>query len=198
VSRAAVGVALVVAVVAVGLARPAQACAEPQLSVRLGAGGGASIAGDTTDGFFEMNLRSELLFGGDAVDVVRVGPAVDLRTRAFDTAEAAGGAALLLPVLHGWPVVATAGLGWASRPGDADGAFALGTLAFGFRPYDFESAYGFGLELYATARYGLDDTHAWEISAGIEIDLEFLLVIPAMTLWTWITHGDPDEEETAD
>ena len=169
--------------------------AEPQLSVRLATGGGAIVADAGTEGVFELALRSELLFGGDRVDVVRAGPAVDLRTGDFVTAEAAGGASILLPIIGGFPLVLTAGAGWASRPGDTDGAFALGTLAFGYRPYNSSSPYGYGLQLYATMRYGLDAAHAVEVTGGIEIDLEFLSVIPFMFLWVWLTEGDPDEPE---
>lgn len=182
--------ALVSTLASVGVAR-----AEPQLSVRLATGGGALLADAGNEGLFELALRSELLFGGARVDVVRVGPAVDLRTRTFETAEAAGGASILLPIIGAFPLVVTAGAGWASRPGDADGAFALGTVAFGYRPFNFFSPYGYGLELYASVRYGLDQAHPIEISGGIEIDLEFLTVLPFMFLWTWLTHGDPDEPD---
>ena len=174
----------------VGVAR-----AEPQLSVRLATGGGALLADTGDEALFELALRSELLFGGARVDVVRVGPAVDLRTRTFETAEAAGGASLLLPIVGGFPLVVTAGAGWASRPGDGDGAFALGTLAFGYRPYNFFYAYGYGLQVYASVRYGLDAAHAVEVSGGIEIDLEFITVIPLMFLWHWLFSGDPDEPD---
>jgi hypothetical protein len=185
-----------------------RAYADAQVSARLGAGGGIQVGPashpDSTEpggtepgatdvgGLFEMLVRAEVLFGGARSDVVRAGPALDLRTRDFVTVEAALGGALLLPVLSGWPVTVGAGLGWRLGPAPA-GAFALGTATFGFRSYDFHDSYGFALQLYATGRVDLEDPARWEATAGVEIDLELLFVLPARFLWTLITAGDPDK-----
>jgi hypothetical protein len=156
-------------------------------------GGGFRCKYDRTappDGL--TSLLSELLFGPHRVDAVRVGPALDVRTRAFDTLEPAAGAALLLPVAHGFPLVLTAAAGYALAGAPRDGPFALATLAWAFRPYNYLSHYGFGLALYGTARAALDDG-AWEAAFGVEVDLEFLVAIPFMFAWEWLTEGDPDE-----
>lgn len=178
------------------VALPATAAADWQLSARLGFGGGVESRPETDSaGLFEMTLRSELLLGPHRVRRVRFGPAVDLRTRGFDTAEAAGGLALSLPIMTATPIVLIAGAGWASRPGNDDAAFALGTIAWGFRPYNHHSRYGFALQIYATVRRDFGEPEQLALTAGVEIDLLFLTVIPGLALYQWITGGDPDEPD---
>jgi len=116
------------------------------------------------------------------------------------SAEAAAGAALLVPIASAFPLVLTGGVGWASRPGDADGAFGLATLAWGLRSYNYQAWYGYALQLYASARAGLEGggDRDVEITAGVEIDLLFLVVIPALFIGQWaFGGGDPDEPESA-
>lgn len=181
-------------VLATALALPDAAAADGQVSVRLAVGGGADLPSEQdARGLFELALRSELLFGPPEVGAFRIGPALDLRAANFETAEAAGGLALLLPVATGFPLTLTAAAGWASRPGDADAPIGVATLAWGYRSYNHHSAYGFGLHLYASSRVDLDDTGHWQITAGVEIDLMFLVAIPAIFVWEWLTEGDPDE-----
>jgi hypothetical protein len=183
-----------VVAVALGLLVTDTAHADAQISARLAAGGGVSFAPDTdADGLFELAVRSEMLFGPASFGSFRAGAAIDLRTDDFVTAEAAGGVALLVPVAAATPVTLTAAAGWASRPGDADGPFALGTIAWGLRSYNHHAAYGFGLQVYVTTRVDLEDASRWQLTAGIEIDLLFLVVIPALFVWRVATASDPDE-----
>lgn len=184
------------AVLAVALSSPTTARADAQLSARLAAGGGAAFPDAAESGFlFELALRSELLFGQDAIDVVRVGPAVDVRTGNFESFEGAVGATLLVPLASGWPLWLTAAIGGRARANDDHAAFALATLAIGYRPYNYLSAYGFGLGFYVSGRADLDATPRWELVGGVEIDLEFLFAIPAMFVYTALGGGDPDEPE---
>jgi hypothetical protein len=178
------------------LSAPTTANADWQLSARLGAGGGVETA-PTLDreARFEMMVRSELLLGPHRVRQVRFGPALELRTAGFETAEAAGGLAISIPVLTAAPLVLTAGAGWASRPADGDAAFAMGIVAWGFRPYNHFSRYGFALQVYAAARHDLSAPDVVAITAGVEVDLLFLTVIPGLLLYEWITGGDPDEPD---
>lgn len=173
---------------------PATGLAHPQLSVRQNFGAGWR-SGQDAEAMFETGLRSELLFGPAAVDRWRAGFAVDLRTSDFVTAEASGGGALLIPIAAGFPLSLHATAGWASRPGDLDGPIAAGTIAFGYRAYNHHSVYGFALNLYATTRTWLDDTSTYEVTFGVEIDLAFTLGVPFMFIYSWLAHGDPDEEE---
>ncbi len=173
---------------------PDRAWARPQISVRLAGGVGDAPRGALPDDvLFELALRGEALFGAPGDRSVRVGPAVELRTDDFVTAEAAGGLSLLLPIAMGYPIVLTAGLGWASRPGNADAPFALGIVAWGYRSYDYASSYAFALQLYAATHVDLDAGHLWSVTGGIEVDLE-IFAIPFIAAYTWLTRrGDPDE-----
>lgn len=182
---------------------PLQARADVQLSARLGTGGGASLVrGASTDGFFEAHLVADMLFGPRLPDQVRVGPSLELRTNDFATAEVTLGGSLLLPVVPAFPIVLTAALGYASRrdadvagtdPLGADGAFGLARVAFGYRPFNYLTVYAYGLQLYVDARRSVTGPERWEISGGIEVDLEFAFVIPVLFLVTWLGGGDPDE-----
>lgn len=140
-----------------------------------------------------MGLRTEVLFGRPGDEHLRIGPAVDLRTASFDTFEAAAGAAVLIPTWRGYPLVLTVGAGHALRRDEPDAPFFLSTLAWGYRSYNFHGAYGFGLMGYVSARTNVRDPRAWEIVAGVEIDLQFLVAIPAMGIRNLFRRGPPDE-----
>ena len=180
------------------LALPGAASADDwdaRVSARLALGGGAYIAEQGLDPWplFEVALRSDLLFGEARPAQVRFGPAIDLRTEGFRTLELAGGLALLLPLDSGFALTVTAGAGWGARPEGRDGALALGQLAVGWRPYNYFSAYSWAINFYAGARAQLMEPRVWEVTAGIEIDLEILFVIPVMFVVELARAGDPDE-----
>ncbi len=185
-----------IAVASIGswMGAPESAHADAQVSSRLGIGGGARRGAlGAVDGRFEMLLRAEVLFGGARPDVVRVGPAIDLRTGNFASAEVAGGLTLLLPVASGWPLWLTAGAGYAARDDGPSAAIGLVTIAFGYRDYDYSDPYGFAVDVYATYRTDFEDPSRFEITAGLSFDLELIFVLPTRLLATWITAGDPDE-----
>ena len=180
------------------LALPGAASADDwdaRVSARLALGGGAYIAEQGLDPWplFEVALRSDLLFGEARPAQVRFGPAIDLRTEGFRTLELAGGLALLLPIDSGFALTVTAGAGWGARPEGRDGALALGQLAVGWRPYNYFSAYSWAINFYAGARAQLMEPRVWEVTAGIEIDLEILFVIPVMFVVELAQARDPDE-----
>lgn len=138
----------------------------------------------------------EVLFGAPGDEHVRVGPALDLRTAEFDTAEGAIGAAILLPLVRGYPAVLTAAVGWAKRRDPVeDGPIFVGTLAWGYRSYNFHAPYQIGMNLFVSSRVHLDEPGRWEVTAGIEIDLEVLVAIPAMFIINLFRRGPPDEPE---
>lgn len=170
---------------------PMLANADAQFSSRLQLGGGVYTEENDWSALFDFGVHSDVMFGGAEPDVVRVGPMLDLRTRTFETAEAAAGASLLLPIIEGWPLTITGGLGWALREG-ADGAFALAKLAFGFRDYNYHSAYGYALELYATTRIDVDDPSRVDLSFGVSVDLMFILVVPTLYFVTLFSSGSDD------
>lgn len=165
----------------------------PQWSARLVVGGGARFPeGQGTQGLFETGVRSELLFGKPGDEHARIGPALDIRTANFDTIETTGGLGVLLPTWRGYPIVLTATAGWAERRGRDNAVFA-GTFAWGYRSYDFHDFYGLGLQAYVSSRVDLTEPRGWEITGGVEIDLEALVVIPAGFFKMLFSRGDPDE-----
>lgn len=173
-----------------------------QWSARYGFGMGAASAAMSEDFLLdsrlqiEQTLRTELLFGRPGDERFRVGPAFDLRFQRLDTAEVAGGLSVLFPIARGYPLVVTAAAGYAARAQpQTDGGIFVGTVAWGYRSYNFHSFYGLGLQVYVSSRVHLDDVSRFEITAGIEIDLAAMFVIPAMFLISLFRGGPPDEPE---
>lgn len=184
--------------------QPAMAPPRVQWSLRYGFGLGAAsrALGDDflldTRLRLEQTLRTEVLFGKAGDEHFRLGPALDLRFQRFDSAELAGGLAVLFPIARGYPIVLTAAAGYAVRAQpETDGGFLLGTLAWGYRSYNFHSFYGLGLQLYVSTRVHMDDFSRYEITAGIEIDLA-AMAIPVMFLIGLFRGGSPDEPAEAD
>lgn len=184
---------LVLALFALAAAAPSVGRADFQASARLGFGLGGAIGARAQPGLLiETVLRSELLFGAPGDEHFRVGPALDLRSQRFRTFEAAAGVAVLLPVARGFPIVLTLGAGYAFRDEDArKDSFFLGTLAWGYRSYNFHSRYGYGLQVYVSSRLDTD-AGAVEITGGVEIDFG-IVVLPAIMAVQGMRRGDPDE-----
>ncbi|MCB9604831.1 MAG: hypothetical protein H6721_20010 [Sandaracinus sp.] len=179
-------------------ASPARA--DVQWSSRLGFGFGAAM-GDLERAFvYENTIRVEALFGGRGDEHVRVGPAIDLRTRTFRSAEGSAGLGLLLPIARGYPIVLTATAGYAFRKNDVlagweDGPIFVGTAAWGYRSYDFHDHYQIGFHVFVSTRVHLDQVSRWELTAGIELDLEMLFVVPARFFVSLFRRGPPDEPD---
>ena len=143
---------------------------------------------------YDNVLRIDVLFGRPGNEHWRVGPAVDLRTTFRDSAEAAGGASLLIPIVRAYPLLLTVAGGWAVRRDPRrDGPVLVTTLAGGFRSYNFHGRYQIATHLFVTSRVHLDATSRWEIGAGFTLDLEALIALPAMALITRTRARDPDE-----
>lgn len=175
----------------------AQADWDVQISSRLQLGGGAWIAEQDPSPWplFEAGLRADVLLGEARDENVRFGPALDVRTEGFRTLEVGGGLAILWPTGSGFGFTTTFGGGWGARPEDRDGAFAMGQIAFGWRPYDYFSAYAWTAGFYAAGRVQLEGERAWEITIGVEVDLELLFVIPVMFFVELARAEDPDEPD---
>lgn len=172
---------------------------DAQLSTRLVVGGG----GEWPDGvdvtpLFELGLRAELLIGPARADSTRLGPAIDVRTANFGTFEAAGGAFLLLPFGYDFAGMIMLGGGYAARTEGRDGAIGVVTLRAGYQPYDHFDFYSHGVSIYLSARVGLAGVETYELTAGVEIDFEFLVWSPFAFLVTAFSGGDPDEPEEAE
>ena len=187
------------ALVAVGMVGPVTPCSadwDAQVSTRLLLGGGlyALEQGPEPWPLLELGWRTDLLFGEARPSTVRFGPALDLRTEGFRTAEIAGGLAAVWPTGRGFALTTTAGAGWGARPEGRDGALAFAQLAFGYRPYNYFSPYGYALNVYAGARVQVEpDPRAWEFTIGVEVDAEFLFAIPVMFFVELARGSDPHE-----
>lgn len=163
---------------------PLAAHAEPQLSVRLGTGAGVYQHGAATDARFDLHLSADVLFGDPFPNRVRLGPLLDLRTGDFTSFEIAGGMTVLLPVVDGFPLLLSAGGGYAARDRGA-GAVGFGRVAFGYRDYSY-SLYGWCAAVYVDTRVSID---RWEVVGGVEIDVA-LLAAPFLALVTAL-RGHP-------
>jgi len=185
-----------VTAVSLGATSTAAADWDAQVSSRFGLGGGAYVLEQGADPWpmMELYARADLLLGEARPATVRFGPAIDLRTEGFRTLEVAGALAVYLPTGLGFGFTLTGGAGWGARPEDRDGAFAMGHVAVGWRPYNYFSAYGYALNAYAAARVQAEsEPRAWEITIGVEVDLEVLFAIPAMFFVELARGSDPHE-----
>ncbi|MEM1414913.1 MAG: hypothetical protein AAGH15_08430 [Myxococcota bacterium] len=143
---------------------------------------------------FDNTLRFDVLFGRPGNEHWRIGPAIDLRTTFRDSAEAAGGASLLIPIVRAYPLLLTVAGGWAVRRDPRpDGPVLVTTLAGGFRSYNFHGRYQIASHAFVTSRVHLDATERWELSVGFSLDLEALLVLPMGAIVTRAGASDPDE-----
>ena len=114
--------------------------------------------------------------------------------------ELAGGGMVLVPFGWGFGMTVMAGAGYAIRDpydggGDRHGAIALATLALGYRPYDHFDPYGHGISVYASGRAAFAGWDAWQITAGVEVDLEFVFWSPFAFAATALSGSDPHEED---
>lgn len=103
-------------------------------------------------------------------------------THALDSLDVGGGASLLVPLTHTFPLVLSSGV--LARRGDGHPGFVSGGAFFGSRSYNFHSPYGLALGFFAEGRARVD-AQGWEALAGIQIDgmvlaLPILLAIRAL------------------
>lgn len=172
---------------------PPPAGIDAQITSRLFLGGGAEFPHQRdTAAVFDFGARAEVLFGDAAANRFRLGPAIDLRTATFQTFEAAGGVALLLPLEFDFAIEASLAAGYAARPGGRDGGIGVLTLRAAYQPYDHFDCYSHGVAIYVTGRAGLD-LGTWEATAGLEIDFELLIATPFVYVITALSGHDPDE-----
>ncbi len=185
--------ALTVLVVAAAVPGRAGAQIDAQVTSRLFLGGGAELPAERpVAALFDFGARAELLIGDAAAQRFRIGPGVDLRTATFQTFEAAGGVAVLLPLGFDFALEAMLGAGYAARPAGRDGGIGVLTLRAAYQPYDHFDCYTHGVAIYATGRAGLDG-RTWEVTGGLEIDFEFLIATPIVYVVTALSGHDPDE-----
>jgi hypothetical protein len=166
-------------------------------SARLVNGFGAAVGTLPRTFIMETALRADFLWGKPGDEHFRIGPAVDLRSATFHTIEAGAGLTILLPVYRGYPITLTATAGYALRKEElgGNGLFVSNTFAWGYRSYNYHSRYGVAFNGFVSTRHHLDERKAIEITAGIELDVELAIGVPARMLIQLFRRGDPDEPE---
>ena len=141
-----------------------------------------------------LGYRGDVMFGAPRPRAFRMGPAFELRTTEFRTAEGALGAGVLIPLPGDLPIGLTGLLGAAVRKGDQpDGLVGIGTVTWGYRGYNYHSWYGYGLNLFFSGRKHLGDETLVELTGGIEVDVAFTTLIPARAIVQFFRGGDPHE-----
>jgi hypothetical protein len=175
------------------LALPQRAHADAQVSARnqLEIGKRRAQAGDEV--VVALGLRADVMFGPARAGAFRIGPAIELRTADFHTAEAAAGAGLLIPIFDSYPIGLYGLIGAATRKHAPDGAVGIGTATWGFRGYNYKGWYAYGLNLFVSGRKHLGEEPLNEITAGVEIDMQFTTIIPGAAIYNLFHGGDPHE-----
>ncbi|MET0339477.1 MAG: hypothetical protein ABW252_00665 [Polyangiales bacterium] len=140
-------------------------------------------------------LRGDAMFGAPRPRAFRLGPAFELRSMKLETVEAALGAGILIPLPGDCPIGLTGLIGSAARKGlTPDGLIGIGTVTWGFRGYNYNSWYGYGLNLFFSGRKHLGEEHLVEMTAGVEVDIVFTTLIPGRAIYMWLKGGDPLED----
>jgi hypothetical protein len=144
-----------------------------------------------------LGAKADVMFGRAKPKQFRIGPAMELRTVDFHSLEAAAGGGFLVPT-GGETAFGLYGLlGAAARKSAPDGMVGIGTVTWGFRGYPYNHWYGYGLNLYASGRKHIGDENLVEWTGGVEVDIQFTVLVPLLGMYNLITGGDPYEDEEA-
>lgn len=175
-----------------GLTSPEVARADGQTSIRAELEVGKRKAEDDSV-IFGAGLRGEWMFGAPKPRAFRLGPAFELRSVDFETAEAAVGGGILIPMPGDFPFGLTGLVGYTARSRAPDAPVGIGTLTWGYRGYNYHHWYGYGLNLFVSARKDLSGPDIAEFTGGVEIDVLFTTIIPLLAIRSWVKGGDPNE-----
>ncbi len=153
------------------LASAANAADQPAFGAQLGIGGGARIApGEERGAVVELVPRAELLFG----ELRSIGPAVEIRTANFGTAELLGeGVVASTNGIFGWELIGGAGYAW--RNNDKNGAILVGTAGYGIVSND--DHWAVSTLIYLSFRHAATGPSRDEITAGLSFGGGFLGLI---------------------
>lgn len=151
-----------------------EAAARPQIT--SGATTGLALTDFRADNgpraAFHLGARLDVLFFRERPGHMAFGPYVDIASHAFDTFEAGGGLAWLLPLDATAFVLSAGSFARTSRFGWEPGASA--TLFWGSRSFNYHSSYAIGVGLFAQGRWGFGDGKQADAILGVQLDLEYL------------------------
>lgn len=169
-----------------------------QAAARTGLGFGTTLGDLPREFVWDSHLRAELMFTHRGDEHFSIGPSLELRGADFDTFEVAAGLSVLLPVARGYPIDVSAQVGYAVRRGQRFGGSApifVGTIAGGYRSFNFHHWWQTSLQLYAQVRMDITEPRNIAFMMGVEVDLAQAVVVPALMIRMKVRGGDPDELE---
>lgn len=177
-------------------ALPEHARADALVSARTYLEAGKRTA-DVGDEFIVgLGARADVMFGRAKPKQFRIGPVLELRTVDFYSLEAAAGGGFLIPTPGETAFGLYGMLGAAARTEGPDGMMGIGLVTWGFRGYPYNHWYGYGLNLYASGRKLVNhDESLIEWTGGVEVDIQFTVLVPMLAIYNFISGGDPYEEE---
>ncbi len=181
---------------AMGLAAPASARAEPQATagLTLGFAGEGSAQRPWYKTTFHLGVHSDVMFGRSSNADFGIGPYVEVLTHGFNEIQFGGGLSGLLPVFDALPIVLSAG-GYGRK---AEGPYGVepgltGQLFFGSRSYNFHANYVMTGGLLAEVRYGLGASR--ETSFVVSGVADFVVLsLPVVFLVNAIRGGGPETD----
>lgn len=155
----------------------------------------------------DTGIRTDFLWGDPGDEHVRFGPQIDVRSACdlpiFVTClhnksiEFSAGPSLLIPFRRGYPMQISPTVGYAFRRDDygGNGMFLSNTFAWGYRPYNYFHRYGYGIMAFVSHRLHLNDVSQWEMTFGIEFDMELAVWTPILIVRMMFQNDDPDEPD---
>lgn len=167
-----------------------------QAAARTGLGFGLTLGDLDREFVWDSHLRAELMFTHRGDEHFSIGPSLELRGADLDTFEVAAGLSVLLPVARGYPIDVSTQVGYAVRREQRFGGSApifVGTIAGGYRSFNFHHWWQTSLQIYAQVRMDLTEPRNLQFMMGLEFDLAQAAVVPALMIRMKVRGGDPQE-----
>jgi hypothetical protein len=167
-----------------------------QVAARTGLGFGLAFGDLPRELVWDSHLRAEIMFTHRGDEHFSVGPSMEIRGADMDTFEVAAGISALLPIARGYPLDVSAQVGYAIRRGQRHGGSApifVGTLAGGYRSFNFHHWWQTSLQLYAQVRMDITEPRNLQFMMGVEIDFAQAVIVPALMIRMKVRGGDPEE-----
>lgn len=170
------------------------AVAAPQTTagITIGAAGRAVDHQFWDQTVFHLGVRGDVLFGRSSVSSFGFGPYAEVATHAFDEIQFGTGAATLLPIIDGFPIVLSAGAYgrydravFGLEPGVAASMF------WGARSFNHHNAYNMTGGLLAQFRYGLGASGETSIVICAQLDV-VALSLPVQLLVNALRGGSAE------